>query len=132
MAVESRYVVIRQGVEVETFMDKRAADEYDKMLDMADSLSEMFEQAPVELSESIREELCVYLAQNREDVLIALQAKKAKATSNKVAASSQKKVKAEVVDEAVVAESTNTATEKVKKAKTPSVKANSKAKSAVA
>ena len=79
MAVESRFVVIRQGVEVETFMDKKAADEYDKMLDMADSLSEMFEQAPVELSESIREELSVYLAQNREEVLIALQAKKAKA-----------------------------------------------------
>ena len=34
MAVESRFVVIRQGVEVETFMDKKAADEYDKMLDM--------------------------------------------------------------------------------------------------
>ncbi len=85
MAVESRFVVIRQGVEVETFMDKKAADEYDKMLDMADNLSEMFEQAPVKLSEDIREELSVYLAQNRDNVLIALQAKKAKAQSNKVA-----------------------------------------------
>ena len=83
MAVESRFVVIRQGVEVETFMDKKAADEYDKMLDMADNLSEMFTQAPIELSEEAREELCVYLAQNREDVLIALQAKKAKVPSNK-------------------------------------------------
>lgn len=83
MAVESRFVVIRQGVEVETFMDKKAADEYDKMLDMADNLSEMFEQAPVELSEDIREELSVYLAQNRENVLIALQAKKVKAQTNK-------------------------------------------------
>jgi len=36
MAVESRFVVIRHGVEVQTFMDKKAADEYDKMLDMAD------------------------------------------------------------------------------------------------
>jgi len=78
MAVESRFVVIRQGVEVETFMDKKAADEYDKMLDMADNLSEMFEQAPVELSEPMREELSIYLAQHREEVLIALQAKKAK------------------------------------------------------
>lgn len=85
MAVESRFVVIRQGVEVETFMDKKAADEYDKMLDMADNLSEMFEQAPVELSEDIREELSVYLAQNRENVLIALQAKKVKAQTNKAA-----------------------------------------------
>lgn len=77
MAVESRFVVIRQGVEVETFMDKKAADEYDKMLDMADNLAEMFETAPIELSESAREELSIYLAQNRDNVLIALQAKKA-------------------------------------------------------
>lgn len=91
MAVESRFVVIRQGVEVETFMDKKAADEYDKMLDMADNLSEMFEQAPVKLSENIREELSVYLAQNRENVLIALQAKKAKVQSNKVASTEKAK-----------------------------------------
>lgn len=84
MAVESRFVVIRQGVEVETFMDKKAADEYDKMLDMADSLSEMFEQAPVELNESMREELSIFLAQNREQVLVALQAKKAKPAAKKV------------------------------------------------
>ena len=78
MAVESRFVVIRQGVEVETFMDKKAADEYDKMLDMADNLAEMFQQAPVELSEALQEELSIYLAQNRENVLVALQAKKPK------------------------------------------------------
>ncbi|GHE94732.1 YebG family protein [Thalassotalea profundi] len=78
MAVESRFVVIRKGVEVETFMDKKAADEYDKMLDMADNLAEMFQQAPVELSEALQEELSIYLAQNRENVLIALQAKKPK------------------------------------------------------
>ncbi|MGB1198940.1 MAG: YebG family protein [Thalassotalea sp.] len=78
MAVESRYVVIRKGVEVETFMDKKAADEYDKMLDMADNLAEMFQQAPVELTEALQEELSIYLAQNRENVLVALQAKKPK------------------------------------------------------
>ncbi|TWX64446.1 YebG family protein [Colwellia sp. C1TZA3] len=131
MAVESRYVVIRQGVEVETFMDKRAADEYDKMLDMADSLSEMFEQAPVELSESIREELCVYLAQNREEVLVALQAKKTKVESKKSAVSSPKKTKdaVELADDIVEADSVKATTEKVKKPKAASVKASSKAKS---
>tara|TARA_R110000744_G_scaffold89750_3_gene174445 strand:+ start:903 stop:1298 length:396 start_codon:yes stop_codon:yes gene_type:complete len=131
MAVESRFVVIRQGVEVETFMDKKAADEYDKMLDMADNLSEMFEQAPVELSESIREELSVYLAQNRDDVLVALQAKKAKVTNTKAVVSSPKKTKAEVADEVVEADSVNI-TEKVKKAKSPSAKASSKTKPVVA
>ncbi|MEW6989947.1 YebG family protein [Colwelliaceae bacterium 6441] len=84
MAVESRFVVIRQGVEVETFMDKKAADEYDKMLDMADSLSELFEGATIELSETMREELSIYIAQNREDVLIALQAKKPKVVKKQV------------------------------------------------
>lgn len=78
MAVESRFVVIRQGVEVETFMDKKAADEYDKMLDMADNLAEMFETATFDISEKMREELSIYLAKNREEVLVALQAKKAK------------------------------------------------------
>lgn len=85
MAVESRFVVIRQGVEVETFMDKKSADEYDKMLDMADSLAEMLSQAPVELSEQATEELSIYFAKHREDVLIALQAKKAKPDQGKAA-----------------------------------------------
>jgi len=79
MAVESRFVVIRQGVEVQTFMDKKAADEYDKMLDMADGLTEIFDKAPIKLAENVMEELSIYLAQNREEVLIALLAKKPKA-----------------------------------------------------
>lgn len=85
MAVESRFVVIRQGVEVETFMDKKAADEYDKMLDMADNLTEMFEQAPIDLNDDIKEELSIFLAKHREDVLIALQAKKPKPVKKPVA-----------------------------------------------
>jgi dsDNA-binding SOS-regulon protein len=94
MAVESRFVVIRQGVEVETFMDKKAADEYDKMLDMADSLAEMFETTTLDLDEKIREELCIYLAKNREDVLVALQAKKAKPAT--IVKKTQPKIIAEV------------------------------------
>ncbi|WNC67866.1 YebG family protein [Thalassotalea nanhaiensis] len=78
MAVESRFVVIRNGVEVETFMDKKAADEYDKMLDMADNLSDLFDQSSLELAEKEIEEISVFIAKHREDVLIALQAKKPK------------------------------------------------------
>ncbi|GAA5138998.1 YebG family protein [Thalassotalea piscium] len=92
MAVETRYVVMRKGVEVETFMDKKAADEYDKMLDMADNLAEMFQHAPVELSEALQEELSIYLAQNREEVLIALQAKKPKPINKVKADNKAKKV----------------------------------------
>ncbi len=77
MAVESRFVVIRHGVEAKTFMDKKSADEYDKMLDMADNLAEVFAQAPIDITDSMSEELSIYLAQHRDDVLVALLAKKA-------------------------------------------------------
>ena len=76
MAVESRFVVIRHGVEAKTFMDKKSADEYDKMLDMADNLAVVFAQSPIDLSGSVSEELSIYLAQHRDDVLVALLAKK--------------------------------------------------------
>ena len=76
MAVESRFVVIRNGVEAKTFMDKKSADEYDKMLDMADNLSLMLEQSSIELSDSANEELSIFLAQHREELLVALLAKK--------------------------------------------------------
>jgi dsDNA-binding SOS-regulon protein len=76
MAVESRFVVIRRGVEAKTFMDKKSADEYDKMLDMADNLAEVFNDSPIELSDNLREELSIYLAQHRDDILVALLAKK--------------------------------------------------------
>jgi dsDNA-binding SOS-regulon protein len=89
MAVESRFVVIRNGVEVETFMDKKAADEYDKMLDMADAVSELLTKSPVELTEQLIEDLGIYLAKEREELLIALQAKKAKSVPAKKAAKPQ-------------------------------------------
>jgi len=76
MAVESRFVVIRHGVEAKTFMDKKSADDYDKMLDMADNLVDVFAKSPIDLSDSISEELGIYLAQHRDEVLIALLAKK--------------------------------------------------------
>jgi dsDNA-binding SOS-regulon protein len=76
MAVESRFVVIRNGVEAKTFMNKKSADEYDKMLDMADNLSLMLSQSSVELTDSANEELSIFLAEHREDVLVALLAKK--------------------------------------------------------
>lgn len=76
MAVESRFVVIRHGVEAKTFMDKKSADDYDKMLDMADNLADVFTKSPIDLSDAVSEELSIYLAQNRDEVLVALLAKK--------------------------------------------------------
>jgi dsDNA-binding SOS-regulon protein len=134
MAVESRFVVIRQGVEVETFMDKKAADEYDKMLDMADSLAEMFESTTLDINEKIREELCIYLAKNREDVLVALQAKKAKPapTAKKVVVKSEELTSEPSpvlsASDTPEEESIEPATVAVKKASKPAAKAPRKTK----
>lgn len=78
MTVESRFVVIRNGIEVETFMDKKSADEHDKMLDMADAIVDILQDAPITLSEDDQDELSIFLAQQREAVLVALLAKKPK------------------------------------------------------
>ena len=92
MAVETRYVVIRtdrnnEEQEVMTFTDKRSADDYDKMLDMADAMFEVLHASSVELSEQDCENLSIYLAKQRDDVLFALQAKK-KPNANKKAKTS--------------------------------------------
>lgn len=81
MAVETRYVVIRtdksnKEQDVMTFTDKRAADEYDKMLDMADDMFELLQQSGVKVDDQQAEELSIFLAKQREEVLVALQAKK--------------------------------------------------------
>lgn len=88
MAVETRYVVIRtdrnnKEQEVMTFTDKRSADDYDKMLDMADAMFEVLHASSIELSEKDCEDLSVYLAKQRDDVLYALQAKKKQTISKK-------------------------------------------------
>jgi len=125
MTVESRFVVIRRGVEAKTFMDKKSADEYDKMLDMADNLSQVFSQSSVELSDSANEELSIYLAQHREEVLVALLAKKPAKVAVKKA--DEKAVEAESVEVADSDEikkvSVKAATNKVKKSKAKVTKA---------
>ena len=103
MAVESRFVVIRNGVEVETFMDKKAADEYDKMLDMADNLSTLLDQSALELSEQLIEDVSIFIAKHREDVLVALHAKKPKPVVAAVKASAKADVKEDAKAEKVKA-----------------------------
>ncbi|QDP02246.1 YebG family protein [Thalassotalea sp. PS06] len=100
MAVESRFVVVRNGVEVETFMDKKTADEYDKMLDMADNLSVLLEQSELKLNDDSIEEISIYLAKHREDILIALQAKKPKVVKPKVVEALEEAVEDEAKSEA--------------------------------
>ncbi|AGH73802.1 YebG family protein [Edwardsiella piscicida] len=68
MAVNIQYVVVRDGVEKMTFASKKEADAYDKMLDLADNLSEWLAQAPLTLEEGQREALSFYLAEQKESL----------------------------------------------------------------
>ena len=78
MAVETRYAVVRKGVEVLLTTEKKQADEYDKMLDRADALSEVLHASGCDIAEQQLEKLSIYLAEHRDDVLQALGARKPK------------------------------------------------------
>lgn len=60
MAVEVKYVVVRNGEEKMTFASKKEADAYDKMLDLADNLGEWLQQAPLNLDDEQREGLSFF------------------------------------------------------------------------
>tara|TARA_B100001057_G_scaffold501112_1_gene620725 strand:- start:397 stop:783 length:387 start_codon:yes stop_codon:yes gene_type:complete len=76
MAVIVKYVVERNGEEKMTFTSKAEADAYDKMLDMADELFELLGKSDLVEDEGKQEELAMYLAKNKEEVLYALGAKR--------------------------------------------------------
>lgn len=94
MAVEVKYVVVRNGEEKMTFANKKEADAYDKMLDLADSLGEWLQQAPITLEEEQREGLSFFLAEHKDALSQILRGaapqdaakKPAKAKTEKVAA----------------------------------------------
>ncbi|GAB3004043.1 YebG family protein [Psychrosphaera aestuarii] len=114
MAVETRYVVIRtdksnKEQDVMTFTDKRAADEYDKMLDMADDMFELLQQSGVKVDDQQAEELSIFLAKQREDVLIALQAKKKPVTKKPKAKSDTQADLVDTADESEKNEQANNA-----------------------
>ncbi|WP_115718635.1 YebG family protein [Gallaecimonas mangrovi] len=75
MAVVIQYVVVRKGIEKMTFTSKQEADAYDKLLDSADLLADLLEQGPVTLNEEDREQLGLYLATHKDDVLAAMKGK---------------------------------------------------------
>ncbi len=75
MAVIVKYVVERKGEEVMTFSSKQDADAYDKMLDLADELVPFLKEAEL-LEEAQQEEIALYLAKNKEQLLNLLKGKK--------------------------------------------------------
>jgi len=71
MAVITRYVVVRNGVELDRiFSDKKEADAYDKMLDAADNLSALIREGDldIELDDAVIDRISVFLAQNGPEV----------------------------------------------------------------
>ncbi|EGN75596.1 hypothetical protein A28LD_0641 [Idiomarina sp. A28L] len=76
MAVITQYVVVRNGEEKMTFTSKAEADAHDKMLDMVDELVPLLESCEALSSEQQVEDMAFFLAREREQVLIALGAKK--------------------------------------------------------
>ncbi|MHA2938595.1 YebG family protein [Vibrio sp. RC27] len=82
MAVIVKYVVERNGEEKMTFTSKAEADAYDKMLDMADELFVLLSKSELLPDEDIQEKLALHLAQNKDEVLFALGAKRRPSPKN--------------------------------------------------
>jgi dsDNA-binding SOS-regulon protein len=68
MAVITRYVVEHKGVEKFVTADKKEADQYDKMLDVADNLSEYIEGKGIKIDMSVLEELSIMLSKNKDSL----------------------------------------------------------------
>lgn len=106
MAVITRYVVERNGVEKMTFTSKAEADAYDKMLDMADALQVLLQESSLLATEQQAESLALYLAQQKDELLVALGAKKApaKAAAKEAAATESEQVTLSAVKKSAKAE----------------------------
>ncbi|GAA5217617.1 YebG family protein [Corallincola platygyrae] len=66
MAVVVKYVVVRDGEEKMTFTSKKEADAYDRLLDIADAVSDYLVSSELELAEEQAEVIGHHLAMNRE------------------------------------------------------------------
>ncbi|MEG3131534.1 YebG family protein [Pantoea cypripedii] len=68
MAVETKYVVVRKGEEKMTFANKKDADAWDKMLDMADAFTDWLLLNNPEMDASQAETLGLQLAEQKDAV----------------------------------------------------------------
>lgn len=68
MAVETKFVVVRTGEEKMTFANKKEADAYDKMLDMADTFTDWLLQSNIEIDEALAETIAMHLAEQKDAV----------------------------------------------------------------
>lgn len=92
MAVITKYIVVRNGVELEqTFLDKKEAEAYDSMLDASESLAALINQGDlsIDVDPKTVEEIAIHLAKNAPAVMQILKPVK----PFKPAASDAKKAK---------------------------------------
>jgi len=68
MAVIVQYIVVRNGVQKMTFVEKKKADAYDKMLDIAEKLFEFIDAADFNIENSVIEEISLYISENRKEI----------------------------------------------------------------
>lgn len=68
MAIIVRYVVEHKGAEKLVTTDKKEADQYDKMLDVADNLADYIQAKGLDIDEALLEELSILLSQNKDKV----------------------------------------------------------------
>ena len=71
MAVITKYVVVRNGVELDKeFLIKKEADAYDKMLDAADNVAAFIREGDLEiaLEDATIDAIAVFLAKNGPEV----------------------------------------------------------------
>jgi dsDNA-binding SOS-regulon protein len=68
MTIITRYVVEHKGVEKFVTTDKREADKYDKMLEVADNLSEYIGGKGLSIESNVLEELSIMLSKNKDSV----------------------------------------------------------------
>ena len=66
MAVITQYVVQHKGVDKLVTTDKKEADQYDKMLDIADNLVEYIQAKGITLDDELAEELGIVIAKNKD------------------------------------------------------------------
>lgn len=99
MAVEIKYVVVRDGEEKMSFANKKDADAWDKMLDLADVFGDWLQQSPLSLDDEQSDKLGMWLAENRDALSTILktgQLPDAASKAEKPAASASKKETVEV------------------------------------
>ncbi len=77
-----------------TFTSKAEADAYDKMLDTADELTHFLAASTLIADEQLTEALALYMAQQKDNLLVALGAKKPAAKADNAEKPAKSKIAA--------------------------------------